>query len=176
MSKAKFTKHLKELNIEELRHELLDLYVKVPGVKQHYAMELGSEADRLRIYAKAKKDITSKYATKSFRRPRRPRIQKINTLLKALKKATIFEHEMVDIYLFDIETALVFIAKYHFYSQTLANHIVSVFAKATDIISEQQLQSTFQERCDLILQRSELLPDIHWDLDNKFKKCFLGIE
>ena len=45
MSKAKFSKHLKELNIEEMRHELLQLYTALPTVRQHYAMELGSEAD-----------------------------------------------------------------------------------------------------------------------------------
>ncbi len=172
MSKAKFTKHLKELNIEELRHELLDLYAKVPGVKQYYAMELGSDTDRQKIYAKAKKEIVAKYATKSYRRPRRPRIQKINAILKGIQKASIFEHELVDIYLFDIETALVFTAKYHFYSKVLANHIIGVFAKAIDIISNQQLQSMFKDRVQLILQRSELIPDIHWEIQAKVRACF----
>jgi len=85
MSKAKFSKHLKELNIEEMKHELLQLYTSIPEVRQHYAMELGTEADRKKIYDKVKKNIESKYATKSYRRPRRPRIQKINTLLKGIK-------------------------------------------------------------------------------------------
>ena len=59
VSKAKFKKHLSELNIEELRHELLGLYDKVKEVKNHYAMELGSENDRKRLYDKAKSEIIS---------------------------------------------------------------------------------------------------------------------
>ena len=172
MSKSKFTKHLKELGIEELRHELLDLYAKVPAVKQHYAMELGSDQDRQRLYIKAKKNIESKYATKSYRRPRRPRIQKINAVLADMRKATIFKHELVDLYLFDLEVALVFSVKYRFYSQTLGNHITTVFEKATDIIMVEQLQEMFKERAQLIVDRSELIPEIHWLLVDKFKSCF----
>lgn len=172
MSKSKFIKHLKELGIEELKHELLDLYSKVPAVKQYYAMELGSDRDRERLYAKAKKNIESKYATKSFRRPRRPRIQKINAILSTMKKATIFKHELVDLYLFDLETALVFSVKYRFYSQTLGNHITQVFEKATDIIIVEQLQDMFQGRTKFILDRSELLPEIHWILLDKYRNCF----
>jgi len=165
LSKAKFKKHLAELNIEELRHELLDLYDKVTGVKQHYAMELGSDKDRKRIYDKAKADIAAKYATKSYRRPRRPRIQKINTILKKMKQTGVFDHELVDLYLFDLETAMVFIAKYGFYSQTLANHITQVYGKAAQLIAQQHLYDDFKERLESLLSRAELIPDLHWDLD-----------
>ncbi len=172
MSKARFTKHLKELNIEEMRHELLALYDKVPGVKQYYSMELGTDKDRERIYAKAKKEIVAKYATKSFRRPRRPRIQKINAIIARIEKASIFEHELVDFYLFDLETALVFIARYNFYSTVLGNHIVKIFEKAAIAIAREQIQSMYQERCDLILDRAVLIPEVHWELTSKYRECF----
>ncbi len=165
MSKGKFKKHLAELNIEELRHELLDLYDKVKEVKTHYAMELGSEADRKRLYDKAKAEITAKYATKSYRRPRRPRIQKINAVLRRMKQTAVFKHELIDLYLFDIEQAMVFTAKYGFYSTTLANHIVAVYKMAAQLIAQEQMYADYEERSDRILSRAELLPDLHWDLD-----------
>jgi len=165
VSKAKFKKHLAELNIEELRHELFDLYDKVKEVKNHYAMELGSEKDRKRIYDKAKAEIIAKYATKSYRRPRRPRIQKINAILRRMKQTAVFKYELIDLYLFDIEQAMVFIAKYGFYSQTLANHITAVYKMAAQLIAQEQMYPDFEERSDRILSRAELLPDLHWDLD-----------
>ena len=172
MSKSKFTKHLKELGIEEMRHELIELYTKIAEVRRHYAMELGTDKDRQRIYDKAKKDIISKYATKSIRKPRRPRIQKINIILRDLEKASIFKHEMIDIYLFDIETALVFILKYGFYSTTLENHIKTVFAKGLLLIQAEQLQSTYQERCEVIFKRSLYMPEIHYAIRDEYQECY----
>ena len=165
VSKAKFKKHLSELNIEELRHELLGLYDKVKEVKNHYAMELGSENDRKRLYDKAKSEIISKYATKSYRRPRRPRIQKINIILRRMKQTAVFKHELIDLYLFDIEQAMVFIAKYGFFSQTLANHITSVYKMAAQLIAQEQMYPDYIDRSDSILSRAELIPDLHWELD-----------
>ncbi len=164
MSKSKFTKHLKELNIEELKYELIRLYDKVPEVRKYYAMELGTEKDRQRIFNKAKKDLEAKYATKSYRRPRRPRIQKINAILNTMKKASIFDHELADLYLFDIEVALVFIVKYNFYSQVLGNHITSVFKSALEIIQNEQLTDLYKDRCKLIFERSVVIPELYISL------------
>ena len=170
MSKSKFIKHLKELNIEELKHELLDLFAKVPEVRKHYAMELGTDKEREKIFNKAKKEIEAKYATKSYRKPRRPRIQKINSILSMMRKASIFDHEMADLYLFDIEAALVFIVKYHFYSQVLGNHIRSVFEKALNIIAQEQVTEMYQERINRILDRSIVIPELHLTLRSDFKR------
>jgi hypothetical protein len=82
MRKSSFIKHINQLEEEDLRSELLMLFSKVKGVSEFYKMELGSEADRKKLYDKAKKDIASKFATKSYRRPRRPRIQKTYKILK----------------------------------------------------------------------------------------------
>lgn len=166
MSKAKFRKHLKELNIEELKHELMGLYEQIPEVRTYYAMELGTDKERERIFKRAKENIKSKYATKSYRKPRRPRIQKINSLLSSVAKSSIFNHELIDLYLFDIEEALVFIVRYHFYSQVLGNHIRSVFKKAMLLIKGGQLEDLFNERIKLILERSIFIPELHIDLKN----------
>ena len=135
-------------------------------------MELGDDKERAKLYAKAKRDIEAKYATKSYRRPRRPRIQKVNKILSEMKKNSIFEHEMADLYLFDVETALRFSIKYGFFSKVLANHLVAVFKKALSIIHHQQLHDLYAERCTNIIDRSILVPEIHWELKNEFQSVY----
>ncbi len=170
MRKSQFTKHLDALNEDELRKELMMLFSKVPEVKQFYAMELGSDKERKSLYDRAKKDIAAKYATRSIRKPRRPRIQKINGILSDMKKAAIFQHEMADLYLFDVETALVFSLQHHFFSRVLANHITSTFEKAVEIIREHQLHELFFDRCSQIKERTIFIPEIYSDMKRIFNK------
>ena len=173
MSKAKFKKHLSELNHEELKHELLNLYTQIEDVRKYYAMELGSEKDRTRIFDKAKKEIEAKYTTKSYRKPRRPRIQKVNAILSRMSKSSVFEHELIDLYLFDIEKAMIFSIKYHFYSHVLGNHLVKTFEKTLQMIRRAHVWDLFDERCRLVISRSEDIPEIHWaivDLYQQYKE------
>ena len=172
MRKSQFIKHLEELNEEDLRNELIQLYNSIPEVKTFYSMELGSEKERKKLYDRAKKEITSKYATKSFRRPRRPRIQKINLILSEMKRKSIFSHEMADLYLYDVEEAVAFARKYQFYSDVLCNHVIKVYTEACRIIQEQVLQATYRERCENILDNVLYYPTIHMDLDPVFESTF----
>ena len=172
MRKSQFFKHIKELNINELQQELLSLYDKVPEVKKYYSMELGDEKERTKLYVKAKKEIAAKYATKSYRKPRRPRIQKVNKILSEMKKSSIFDHEMIDLYLYDVETALLFSIQYHFFSKVLSNHLQSIFKKAILLIQGQQLQDMFHERCQQIVARTSLVPEIHWEIKSIYNSGF----
>ncbi len=165
MRKSQFLKHLQELNEDELREELSALFEQVSEVKVYYAMELGSEKERKKLYDKAKKEIDAKYKTKSFRRPRRPRIQKVNQILAEMKRKSIFSHEMADLYLYDVETAIAFMRKYGFYSAVLSNHIVKTFHLACRIIQDQILQESYRERSRDILLSILYYPTIHMELE-----------
>lgn len=143
MRKSTFLKHINNINEEDLRDELLQLYTKIPEVKAFYALELGTEKDRQKIYDKAKDSIKAKYKSKSYRKPRRPRIQKINSLLKELEKSAVFKWEMIDIYLYNAEQGLSFMKNYKFYSEPLKNTILNSLNKALPLIEE----SLFQEKC-----------------------------
>lgn len=81
-----------------------------------------------------------------------------------MRKTAIFQHEMADLYLFDVETAIVFSIRYGFFSKVLVNHILGVFQKACDIIHDQKIYDMFKDRIDLIVERSILIPEIHKDL------------
>ena len=151
MRKAQFKKHIEQLDEEGLRSELMLLFEKVKEVKTFYKMELGSEKDRSKMYAKAKKEIEAKYKTKSYRKPRRPRIQKINKIIKDIREKTVFEHEMIDIYLHNAECAVRFMDTYEYYSTPLVNTIRNSYGSAITIITSMKLNGDYIERCEKIL-------------------------
>lgn len=151
MRRSTFIKHIKQIEEEELREELLTLYTQIPEVKAHYAMELGSDKDRQKVYEKAKASIISKYKTKSRRRPRRPRIQKINTLLKEMERSSVLPYEMIDLYLFNAEQGLSFMNAYKFYSDPLRNTILKSLEKALALIEDALFQDQYRDRMELLI-------------------------
>ena len=130
MQKSTFTKYINSLSEEELKLELDALYTFSPDVKQYYVMELGSEKDRKRIYDNIKKDIASKYATRSVRRPRKPRISKIRAILRNLERQKSFTYELGDVFLFNVECATKYVQKHWILTDPLRNIILETYEKA----------------------------------------------
>ena len=154
MRKAAFTKFIDSLSEEELRSELSQMYDKYKEVKAHYAMELGSEKDRQRVFQSAKKDIAAKYKTKSYRRPKRPRISKVKTILKKMEKISIFKEEMADLYFYNCECILHFIEEYDFHSDPLYNNLGESFQKGVDLVMMSMQEEAFTSRCKDIVERT----------------------
>jgi len=148
MRSASFNKYLNSLSPEELQNELKMLYSKIPAVKDFYKMELGDDKARGSLYKKVKDEIKSRYATKSYRRPRRPRIQKVNKLLSEMKKKSIFDHEMVDLYLYDLEQCIALADEYRIFTTVMHNHINQVFTKAIRMIQADKLEDMFADRVE----------------------------
>jgi len=157
MRKSTFIKHIKQLGEDELREELLTLFTKVTAVSQYYKMELGSAEERQKTYEKAKLDIESKYKTKSYRKPRRPRIQKIKKIISELNKVTVLNYEMIDIHLFNSECAVKFHNEYDFYSTPLFNTILQSFESALDLITQNKMEDIYKERCQKIVNSCDYL-------------------
>lgn len=153
MRKASFIKFLESLSEEDLRNEMLTLFSNHKEVKAYYAMELGQEKDRERLFAKAKKDIKAKYATRSYRRPKRPRVAKIKAILSHVEKISVFKEEMADLYLYNCECALDFIEEYHFHSDPLYNNIFRSFKQACALIVAAIAEDEYKERCQQIVDR-----------------------
>ena len=168
MRKSSFLKHINQLDEEDLRNEISLLYDKLDSVKKFYKMELGSQKDREKVYEAAKKKIASKYATKSYRKPRRPRIQKVNAILRDLKKEAIFSFDMIDIYLFTVETAMNFMEEYQFFSDPLFNNITNYFDQACVLIQENAMQSTYNARCKLVVDKSKVNRELYISLLTSF--------
>lgn len=160
MRLSSFKKFVNALGEEELREELLRVYTSLDEVKRFYKMDMGSEKDRERIFAKAKNEIAKKYLTKSYRKPRRPRIQKVNKILSDTRKSTILDYEMIDIYLFTCETALNFMDEYDFFSDVLVNNICGTFAKANNLIKENLMEDDFAERIAAIRTKAKISREV----------------
>lgn len=167
-----FKKYLNSMEEEDLREELVRLYTKLEPVRLFYRMDLGTDKDRAKIFAKAKKEIAKKYITKSYRRPRRPRIQKVNKILSETRKATILDYEMIDVYLFTCETAFNFMLEYNFYSDVLSNNICKTFEKACALIKDNLMQDEFKDRCDSIMALTRRNREIGFRIVDFYDQCF----
>ncbi|MEE9372527.1 MAG: DUF6155 family protein [Saprospiraceae bacterium] len=172
MNRNTFKKHINQLEVEELKEELFALFTKVKGVKNYYLMELGDDKQRQKIYNKAKKEITAKYATKSYRRPRRPRIQKIKTIIKSLENESILPYELIDIYLHNSEVAIAFMMEYSFYSTPLTNSINNTFIKALELIDSELMKSEYEERCLALTNEMNFMPWPFYNSMSLFLKVY----
>lgn len=157
MRKSVFIKHLESLGEAELREELDRLYDSLPEVQQYYKMELGSKKDRQRHYEKARKTISDKFRTKSYRKPRRPRIQKLNLFIKEVERAAVFPHELIEIYLHVVETAIEFMVRYKFISKPVINTVLNYFEKGLQQIRLCRLGDEYRDRCQQIERDSRAL-------------------
>ena len=172
MRKSKFLKHLERLNEEDLRAELSLLYEKLDEVKKFYKFELGDSKDKEKYYQKVKTNIKSKFATRSFRKPRRPRIQKLNSLLSQLKKDVVFDFELIDIYLFTVETAVNFMHEYYFQSEPLYNLILKYFEVACQLIESNLMHDEYKDRVWRILQKIKFYRAIGPDCLSVYESTF----
>lgn len=151
MRKSTFKKHIDTLQEEDLRAELMELYDRFQDVRTYYKMDLGTTKDREKVYESAKKEIAKKYLTKSYRRPRRPRIKAVNKIIRGLEKNAIFQHDLIDVYLFTSETAAHFMNEYDYYSEVLVNNIVNNYTKACKGIKEAMVQAEFKPRAQKVI-------------------------
>ena len=172
MRKSVFLKHIEQLDEDDLRNELLTLYDKVQGVPKYYAMELGSEKDRDKYFAGIRKQIKSKYATKSLRKPRRPRIQKINKILSEVAKTVLFDYEMIDIYLYNAEEAVNFMIIYNYFSTPVFNSIVNSYVKALDLIDANRMKDEYEESASRILLLARIDKNLYSTMKSHFEKLY----
>lgn len=158
MQKSKFTKFINSLNEDELKIEIDKLFSTFPEVKQHYSMELGTDEDRKKVYDRIKKDLESKYKTKSYRRPKRPRIQKINTILRDVEKHAVFTFELGEIFLYNVECATKFAKDYQYFSDPLNNVILNSYEKSCLYIRDALMEEEYEERLQEVITNMKLFP------------------
>lgn len=173
MRLSTFKKFIESLSEEELRSELSTLYSENSDVKRHYLMELGTEADRKKIFDRAKKEIAAKFATRSFRKPKRPRISKVNALLKELDNISIFKDEMADLYLYNCQVGLEFMEHYYFYSEPVVNNIYKSFESACLLIQADMIEEAFSDRCKNLIDKAFDVNDhLGQAMQSTYDECF----
>lgn len=172
MQKSTFTKYIKSLTAEELVAELETLYTFSPDVKQFYVMELGSENDRKRIYTNIKKDIESKYATRSIRRPRKPRISKIRAILRNLERQKSFTYELGEVFLFNVECATIYVKKHWILTDPVKNIILDTFEKACLNIRDALMEDEYMDRINQCIVNMRRQPSTAIDMEKIRDKIF----
>jgi hypothetical protein len=170
MQKSTFKKYIKSLNEDELREEIDRLFSKIPEVKHYYTLELGSDADRKRIYDKVKRGLESKYRTKSFRRPRRPRIAKINAILREVEKHALYTFELGDVFLYNVECATAFANKYYFESDPLTNVILKSYEKGCLYIRDALMEDEFEDRLKEVIVNMKRYPNIAISMEQLYDR------
>jgi len=158
MNRKTFQNHIDQLEAEDLREELMNLFLKIKEVKNYYLMELGDDKQRKKIYDKAKKDITSKYTTKSYRRPR---------------SESIFPFELIDVYLHNAEVALAFMMEYRYDSNPLRNSINSTYQKALNLIDLEMMKDEYSERCGTLANKMSFAPWVFEDSLELYKRVYM---
>lgn len=159
MRKSSLKKHLESLNKEELQSEILILFDKFKEVKNHYKLDLGTVEDRVKVYNQAKVEISKCFKTKSYVRPRRPRIKIMNSVIKRMEKSVLFEHEMIDIRLHAAESVATFMNEYNYLSDTLFNALLKNYELALGIIQQSKLEDEHQSRIQNLLNQ---IDEYYW--------------
>lgn len=154
MRKTTFVKYLENATEEELRGELQTLYTKYPEIKEHYTMELGSEEDRKKIYAKAKKKLAKLYE----RYRTRARQTKAKEIIKGIERISVFDHELADFYLYHAEQCIDWL-RYMTIDPIVWKHFMSSLSSGLELVLKSMSEDDFRDRIYQIVD----LSDCGWD-------------
>ncbi len=171
MSRSNFIKFIKSLDEDELRKEMTHLYSSIKDVKQYYSMELGTDTDRKKIYDKAKVDIRNLYYIRNKPR-KRPRIQKIKTILKSLEKIAVFTHETIDINLYTCGISMEYLSRRPSTTQAGYNNCLDTFKKAMLLIQQVGMQKEFEDASQMLIENSASLLFIEDELVDAYNEAF----
>ena len=142
-----FKKYLASLDEAGLREELLKLFSKLPQVQEFYAQELLSDAGRKAMLEDYKKKIYNQFWTRTGN-PRQPSNAELRTMLSNFEKVSVFPSEVIDLYLYRVETATEFANDFGGMSDASYNASISAFKKAVEMMVEHKLGDYFRERCE----------------------------
>ena len=150
MSKPKlsdFKKYLAALDEAEVRNELLKLFNKLPQVQEFYAQELMSDAERKAMLDEYKKKIYNQFWTRTGN-PRSASNAELRSLLSNFQKVSVFPTEVIDLFLYRVETATEMANKFGGMPDADYNASSTAFKKAIERRVEHKLGDHFRVRCE----------------------------
>ena len=163
-------KHLQSLSQEELVEEILKFSKKFKDVKAHYEMDLGGNKKQAAIVEEFKKKNKKQYfPTRGYGDPKAVEIRKI---ISDFKKISVFPYDIADITLYRVEMAVDFTNAYGDIDERFYDSTANAYEDALKIITKNDLQKYFIERCTKIQNDTS---DIGWgfadqieDLTNEY--------
>jgi hypothetical protein len=156
MSKRQLINFLNDLDQEELKEQVIDLYARFKEVKTFYDFSFNPNENKLSDEAKLK--IAKEYFPEGKRRAKKRRsvAQKIIVKLQKLEANPML---IADIMLYNIEIAQTYCADTPINQESFYKSMLTSFRAALVFISTQFLESDFEQRIEKII---DFAKDYQW--------------
>ena len=156
MSKTKFKKFVNACDKDELREQLLDLYLRFKDVKEFYDFSFNPNEEKRVEEAKLK--IAREYFPEGKRRPKKRR-SVAQKHIEHLKKVEVEASQIIDLMLYNIEIAQAYNEEKPIVQEAFYKSMLSSFRKALVFIDQQFLKQEFLPRVEKIRKTAA---DQHW--------------
>tara|TARA_B110000046_G_scaffold57595_2_gene64364 strand:- start:36837 stop:37355 length:519 start_codon:yes stop_codon:yes gene_type:complete len=143
MSKTKFNKFITDCEKEELKEQLLDLYLRFKEVKEFYDFSFNPN-EKKRV-EEAKLKIAREYFPEGKRKPKKRR-SVAQKHIEHLKKLEVESSQIIDLMLYNIDIAQAFNAEKPISQEAFYKSMLSSFRKALVFINQQFCRQEFNDR------------------------------
>ncbi|SFT89100.1 hypothetical protein SAMN05216474_2971 [Lishizhenia tianjinensis] len=151
MSKAKLKKHLQELNEEQLREQIIELYEKFAPVKTYFNFAFNPREDKLIEDARVK--ISKEYFPTTKRRAKLRRTT-ATKLIKHFQSLEMSPDKVADIMLYAIEVAQTYTSTYTLRNDNFFVGMFRQYEEALQWISGNNLMHIFKPRLERIVEEA----------------------
>ncbi|MEM9929484.1 MAG: DUF6155 family protein [Bacteroidota bacterium] len=149
--KRDFLRLLKELDDDELREELQNLYDRFPVIREYYKLELS--ANTTKVLEKYKKDVRKAFfPSRGWRMSRRGRSNS-NKIIKAFSEVSIHSRDLVELMFYRVEVMIEAIAHFRVDNESFHDSTVKSFAKAMALAQKEMLLDSFRPQIATLAQR-----------------------
>lgn len=163
-------KYLDELNEQELRAEIKELYRKFPLIKEYYQLELSTDST---LVVNDYKNKIRRYYFPNNRRVKRPKAAKMRELINSFKKVAPFTYDVIDLLFYQVEIMMEFTRERGYVSQGFYQTMISRYKEALQLIEQDQAKEEFRERSRKIAEESSFMnwgPQV--DIKDLHIRCF----
>ena len=136
-----FNRLLKELDADELRDELTNLYNRFGVVREYYKLELSTSTKS--VLDKYKKDLRKSFFTGRRRVNRRGRSAS-KKVLKAFAEVSIHPRDLIELHFYRAEVMAEAIVNYHIENDSFISSTVKAYEEALALAGEELLLEDLQ--------------------------------
>jgi len=148
--KTKLTKEIEKQDPEELLRLIREMARRFSITNMYLSMEFGIDSEA--ILLKYKKQLDKEYFP--TRGHGKARSSKANRILKEFDKLAAFAQDSAELRFYQIELATQFQKSYDYYYEPFIQNIYSNWHALTLFLHKQGLVSDFQERVNLLLNKT----------------------
>ena len=148
---SKLRKELSGKSEKELTDEIVNLFKKIPQVKEYYTVTLSAEGEE-HILEKYKEIITKEFFPK--RGYGKARLSVAKKAISDFKKISDRPHLVIDIMLHYVEQGVNYTGQYGDINEPFYNSMEKMFEDALKIAKKHNKLSPFQKKCEEIISEA----------------------